>query len=101
MIDRAFRACVWDGSATDAERDKPWRLPCAGDDRRTIGHRHSARGESIRRSYLDRTVVEEMSGLALQYKEPLDVYDDYVPHKPTLGTWSPEVQGAGGPLPGL
>ena len=29
---------------------------------------------------LDRTVVEEMSGLALQYKEPLDVYDDYVPH---------------------
>ncbi len=29
---------------------------------------------------LDRTVVEEMSGLALQYKEPLDVYDDYIPH---------------------
>ncbi len=29
---------------------------------------------------LDRAVVEEMSGLALQYKEPLDVYDDYIPH---------------------
>ena len=29
---------------------------------------------------LDRTVVEEMSGLALQYKEPLDVYEDYIPH---------------------
>ena len=29
---------------------------------------------------LDRTVVEEMSGLALHYKEPLDVYDDYTPH---------------------
>ena len=29
---------------------------------------------------LDRTVVEEMSGLALHYKEKLDVYEDYVPH---------------------
>lgn len=29
---------------------------------------------------LDRTVVEEMSGVALHYKEPLDVYDDYEPH---------------------
>ena len=29
---------------------------------------------------LDRTVIEEMSGLALHYKEPLDAYDDYVPH---------------------
>jgi len=29
---------------------------------------------------LDRTVVEEQSGLAHHYKEPLDVYDDYVPH---------------------
>ena len=29
---------------------------------------------------LDRTVVEEMSGLALHYKEPLDVYEDYEPH---------------------
>ncbi len=29
---------------------------------------------------LDRTVVEEMSGLALNYKEPLEVYEDYVPH---------------------
>ena len=29
---------------------------------------------------LDRTVVEEMSGLALHYKEPLDAYDDHVPH---------------------
>lgn len=29
---------------------------------------------------LERTVVEEMSGLALHYKEPLDVYEDYVPH---------------------
>ena len=31
-------------------------------------------------SELDRTVVEEMSGLALHYKEPLDAYDDYLPH---------------------
>ena len=29
---------------------------------------------------LDRAVVEEMSGLALNYKERLDVYEDYVPH---------------------
>ena len=29
---------------------------------------------------LDRTVVEEMSGLALHYKEPLDAYDAYEPH---------------------
>lgn len=29
---------------------------------------------------LDRTVVEEMTGLALKYKEPLDIYADYVPH---------------------
>lgn len=29
---------------------------------------------------LDRTVVEEMSGLALHYKERLDVYEDYEPH---------------------
>ncbi|MEE2776868.1 MAG: PSD1 and planctomycete cytochrome C domain-containing protein [Acidobacteriota bacterium] len=29
---------------------------------------------------LDREVVEEMSGLALRYKERLDVYDDYDPH---------------------
>lgn len=29
---------------------------------------------------LDRTVVEEMSGIALQYSEPLDVYDDYISH---------------------
>lgn len=42
-------------------------------------------------SYLDRTVVEEMSGLALQYKEPLDVYDDYIPH---MKPWDvgPEVR---------
>lgn len=30
---------------------------------------------------LERTVVEEMSGIALHYKEPLDVYDGYIPHK--------------------
>ena len=29
---------------------------------------------------IDRTVVEEMSGLALNYREPLDAYDDYIPH---------------------
>ena len=29
---------------------------------------------------LKRTVVGEMSGLALHYKERLDVYEDYVPH---------------------
>jgi len=29
---------------------------------------------------LGRTVVEEMSGIALHYSEPLDVYDDYIPH---------------------
>jgi mono/diheme cytochrome c family protein len=29
---------------------------------------------------LNRTVIEEMSGLALHYKERLDVYEDYVPH---------------------
>ena len=29
---------------------------------------------------IDRTVVEEMSGVAFHYKEPLDAYDDYVPH---------------------
>ena len=29
---------------------------------------------------LDRAVVEEMSGLAFHYTEPLDVYDDYLPH---------------------
>ncbi len=29
---------------------------------------------------LSRTVIEEMSGLALHYKERLDVYEDYVPH---------------------
>ena len=29
---------------------------------------------------LERTVVEEMSGLALHYKEKLDVYEDYIPH---------------------
>lgn len=32
-------------------------------------------------SYLDRTVVEEMSGLEIHCRKPLDVYDDYVPHK--------------------
>ena len=29
---------------------------------------------------LERTVVEEMSGLALHYTEKLDVYEDYIPH---------------------
>ena len=41
--------------------------------------------------HLDRTVVEEMSGIALRYEEPMDVYDDYVPHKKPWDV-SPEVR---------
>ena len=75
-IDRAFELALG-RPASDAERDK-----MAAHVREMTTHHKRHPPEAIHPpSYLDRTVVEEMSGLALQYKEPLDVYDDYVPHK--------------------
>ena len=75
QIDRAFRLALG-RPASDEERA---RL-AAHAGRMTAYHERHPPQPSPPPRELDRTVVEEMSGLALQYKEPLDVYDDYLPH---------------------
>ena len=76
QVERAFRLALGRG-ATSAERSK-----MAAHVRAMTEHHelHPPNPVSPPR-HLERTVVEEMSGLALRYYEPLDVYDDYIPHK--------------------
>ena len=74
-IDRAFQLALG-RAASDKERVKM----SAHVSKMTSYHeQHPPESVSPPRE-LERTVVEEMSGLALHYKEPLDAYDDYVPH---------------------
>ena len=74
-VDRAFRL-AFGRSASEEERAAMASHVRA----MTEYHRaHIPQPESPPK-YLDRTVVEEMSGLALDYREPLDVYEDYIPH---------------------
>ncbi len=75
QVDRAFRLALGrDASAAE-------RADMAEHVRKMTLYHEQHPPEPVRPPReLDRSVVEEMSGLALDYKERLDVYDDYVPH---------------------
>ena len=74
-VSRAFQL-AFGRDASDQE------LPAMAEHVRKMAeyHREHTPERELPPRELDRTVVEEMSGLALQYKERLDVYDDYVSH---------------------
>ena len=76
QVERAFRIALGRGASGEEKAKMAAHVR-----RMTSYHeRHPPQPITSPRG-LDRTVVEEMSGLALHYKEPLDVYDDYIPHK--------------------
>ena len=75
QVDRAFQLALGRPAADDERRRMAAHV-----EKMTLYHeRRPPRPVSPPRE-LDRTVVEEMSGLALRYKEPLDIYEDYEPH---------------------
>ena len=75
QVDRAFRFALG-RAASSQERTKL----AAHVTEMTAYHERHPPDPVLPPKALDRTVVEEMTGLALKYVEPLDVYEDYVPH---------------------
>ncbi len=84
QVNRAFQLALG-RAATDEERAK-----MSSHVRKMTAYHEQRRPEPVSPPReLDRTVVEEMSGLALHYKEPLDIYEDYLPH---LKPWDVEPE---------
>ena len=74
-IDRAFRLALGRPAAED---ELAWMAAHARE--MAAYHERQPPEPVLPPRELDRKVVEEMSGLALHYKERLDVYDAYEPH---------------------
>ena len=75
QVNRAFQLAL----GRDSSEDERAGMVAHVREMQTYHERHPPEAKDPPRE-LDRTVVEEMSGLALDYQESLDVYDDYVPH---------------------
>ncbi len=76
QIERAFRVALGRGASEHESASMAAHVR-----RMTSYHERHPVEPIVPPAELERTVVEEMSGLALHYKEPLDVYHDYIPHK--------------------